>query len=175
MYSQDFPVSDGVKIEIIGMKVMVAGPKGELMRDFTTGQDIKIENKEGKITVSSELERRDVKSLVGTIAAHIRNMIKGVTEGFVYKLKIIYSHFPITAKMEGEKIYIQNFLGEKAPRLTKIVGKTTVEIKGQEITVTGINKEDVGQTAANLEQITRISGYDRRTFMDGIYIVSKSD
>ena len=175
MYSQDFPVSNEVKVEILGMNVKVTGPKGELVRDFTTGMDIAIENKDGKITVSAVLERRDVRSVVGTIAAHIRNMIKGVTEGFVYKLKIIYSHFPVTAKIEGEKIIIQNFLGEKAPRMTKIVGKTTVEIKGQEITVTGISKEDVGQTAGNLEQITRISGYDRRTFMDGIYIVSKSD
>lgn len=173
MFTKEAIIPAEVNVEVNELTVKVSGPKGNLERRFETTQNIKIAKQENKIVVSSESERRDVKSLVGTVAAHIRNMIEGVTKGFVYKLKVVYSHFPVTVKLEGDKILIQNFLGERAPRVAKIVGNAKVEIKGQEITVTGINKDDVGQTAANLEQITRIKGYDRRTFMDGCYIVSK--
>ena len=112
---------------------------------------------------------------MGTAVAHIRNMITGVTEGYTYKLKIVYSHFPVTAKVEGDKILIQNFLGERTPRVAKIVGDTKVEIKDQEITVTGIDLEEVSQTSGNIEQACRIIGFDRRRFPDGVFITSKDD
>lgn len=51
--------------------------------------------------------------MLGTIVAHIRNMINGVTKGYEYKLAIVYSHFPMNVKVEGNKIMITNFLGEK--------------------------------------------------------------
>jgi len=172
MYSQEVSLPEGVKVEIEELKVKVSGPKGNLEREFKNF-DIKIEKKENKVVVSSELERKDTRSVVGTITAHIGNMIEGVTKGFIYKLKVVYAHFPVTVKVEGDKVLIQNFLGERAPRVAKIVGDAKVEVNGPEITVTGISKEDVGQTAANMEQATRIGGYDRRTFMDGIYLVSK--
>jgi large subunit ribosomal protein L6 len=66
-------------------------------------------------------------------------------------------------------------LGERVPRVAKIVGKTQVKVEGSDLIVTGINIEEVGQTAANIEQACRIVGYDRRKFMDGIYIVSKGE
>ena len=92
---------------------------------------------------------------------------------FKYKLKIVYAHFPITAKVEGKKLLIQNFLGEKSPRVAKIVGDVNVKVEGDEVTVEGINKEEVGQTAINIEQATVVRYRDRRTFQDGIYIFSK--
>jgi large subunit ribosomal protein L6 len=68
---------------------------------------------------------------------------------------------------------IQNFLGERVPRVAKIVGKTQVKVEGSDLIVSGINIEEVGQTAANIEQACRIVGYDRRKFLDGCYIISK--
>jgi large subunit ribosomal protein L6 len=100
-------------------------------------------------------------------------MIKGVTNGFTYKLAIVYSHFPISVSVKKGFIEIYNFTGEKNPRIAKIVGNTSVEVKGKEIIVSGVNKEEVGQTAANIEQAARVKGRDIRIFQDGIYITEK--
>ncbi|MEM0333482.1 MAG: 50S ribosomal protein L6 [Candidatus Aenigmatarchaeota archaeon] len=168
-------IPENVKVEINGNKVKVIGPKGELVKEFKIPVDVKISMEDNQIKVYTENERRKIKAITGTIAAHIRNMIEGVTNGYVYKLKIIYSHFPVTVKVEGDKVIIQNFLGERTPRIAKIVGNTKVEVKGQEIIVSGIDIDAVGQTAGNIEQATRITGKDRRVFQDGIFIVSKGE
>ncbi|MEM5766503.1 MAG: 50S ribosomal protein L6 [Candidatus Aenigmatarchaeota archaeon] len=172
MISTEVKIPENVKVEIDGSKVRVFGEKGELERSFPK-KGIKIELSEGKIIISSESERRSFRALIGTLASHIKNMIEGVTKGFSYRLRVVYSHFPITVKLEGDKVLIQNFLGERVPRVAKIVGKTQVKIEGQEIIVSGINLEEVSQTAANIEQACRIVGYDRRKFMDGIFLVSR--
>ncbi|MHA1743839.1 MAG: 50S ribosomal protein L6 [Candidatus Heimdallarchaeota archaeon] len=173
MFSKEVEIPENVNVDLIGNKVVVKGPKGSLEREFELTEDIKIEKKDGKIVVSSEKERRKIKALVGTVAAHIRNLIKGVTKGFTYKLKVVFSHFPVQVKVEKDKVLFLNFLGERTPRVAKIVGDTQVKIEGQEITVSGINPEDVGQTASNLELATRRTGYDKKVFMDGCYIVEK--
>jgi len=170
---KELNIPDGVDVTIEGKKVKVSGPKGEVERVFKHFFEIKIERRGDKIVVSSPSERRKVKAMVGTIAAHIRNMMIGVTKGFTYRMRIVYSHFPVTVKVEGRKLFIHNFLGEKTPRIAKIVGQTNVEIRGRDIILTGINKEDVGLTSSNIEQACRITKYDRRIFMDGIYRVSR--
>jgi large subunit ribosomal protein L6 len=70
---------------------------------------------------------------------------------------------------------VQNFLGEKTPRVARIFGNTKVEVKGADIVVTGIDIEDVSHTAASMEQITRIKEHDRKVFQDGIYLVSREE
>jgi large subunit ribosomal protein L6 len=175
MFVKEVKIPEEVKVEISGNKVKVAGPKGELEKRFIIPKDVKFELSEDKVRVYTENERRKIKAMTGTTAAHIRNMIEGVTKGYVYRLKIIYSHFPITVKVEGDRLIIQNFLGERKPREAKIIGNTKVEIKGQEIIVSGIDIDAVGQTAGNIEQATRIVGKDRRVFQDGIFIVSKGE
>ena len=172
MYVKEVEIPEGVEVEIEGVKVKVKGPKGELEREFGV-KEVKIEKKENKVVVSSEEARRKKKALVGTIAAHIRNMIKGVTEGFTYKLKIVFSHFPMNVEVKGDEVLIHNFLGERTPRVAKIVGDTKVEVQGNEVIVSSIDIEAAGQTAANIEQACRIVGFDRRRFQDGIYIVEK--
>jgi large subunit ribosomal protein L6 len=175
MFVKEVKISKEVKVEINGDKVKIIGPKGEVEKSFIIPKDVKVEISEGSVKVSTENERRKIKAIAGTIAAHIRNMIDGVTKGYVYKLKIIYSHFPITVKVEKDRVIIQNFLGERKPREAKIVGNTKVEVKGQEIIVSGVDIDAVGQTAGNIEQATRIVGKDRRVFQDGIFIVSKGE
>jgi large subunit ribosomal protein L6 len=101
-------------------------------------------------------------------------MILGVTQGFTYEMKIVYSHFPVKAGVKGSEFVIENFLGEKFPRKTRIVGDTKVEVKGDQVVLTGPDVEAVGQTAANIEQATRIRGFDPRIFQDGIYITRKA-
>jgi len=178
MYEKQLEIPEGVNIDIEKMKVVVSGAKGTINREFIGVFGVKIEKGEdGKtIKVSTESDIRKQKASVGSIIAHIKNMANGVTEGYTAKLKVIYSHFPVTIKIDDaqNKIFIQNFIGEKTPRVAKIVGEQTkVEVKGADITVTGINVEEVGQTAANMEQATRIRDKDRKVFQDGIFITEK--
>src|SRR5207302_746677 len=127
-----------------------------------------------KAKVRCEYPRRREGGLVGTFAAHLRNMIVGVTEGYAYEMKIVYSHFPVKATVKGPEFVIENFLVEKFPRKTRIVGETKVEVKGDQVLLSGPDVEAVGQTAANIELATRIRGFDPRIFQDGIYITKKA-
>jgi large subunit ribosomal protein L6 len=169
----EFTVPENVTIEIDNKTVKVSGPKGSLEREFKHFFDIKITKKDNKLVVSSASDRKKVKAMGGTIIAHIRNMFKGVTEGYTYKMKIVYSHFPVTVKVEGDKVLVQNFLGENIPRVAKIVGDTKIEVKGQDVILTGPSKDDVGQTCGNIEIACKINKYDRRIFQDGVYVVEK--
>lgn len=178
VYFQKVSIPEKVSVDVSGMIVKVSGEKGNLERNFSEqlrGTAIKFEKSDKELKVSSENEEREIRSLIGTIRGHIKNMIDGVTSGFTYKLKIVYSHFPVTVKTEKDKVLIQNFLGERTPRVAKILGNTQVKIEGQEVFVTGSDLEKVSQTAANIEQACRIVGYDKKIFQDGIYIVSKGD
>lgn len=175
MYSQELIVKEGVDVGISGNVVKVKGPKGELEKDMKLPKGVKIEKVENNVKVSSDSERRSFKSIVGSTVAHIRNMIDGVTSGYTYRLKVVYSHFPVTVKVEGSKILVQNFLGERNPRIAKIIGKADVKVQGTDITVSGNDIDEVSKTAANIEQSTRITGRDRRVFQDGCWITSKGE
>jgi len=155
-----------------GGLVKVKGPNGEVAKELSHPR-IKIEKKGKHVVVSSEMPRKAEKALVGTYGAHIRNMLVGVTKGYEYKMKIVFAHFPIKASTKGNMFVIENFLGEKSPRKTKILGDTKVTIKGDQVLLNGPNVEDVGQTAANIERATKIKGFDPRVFQDGIYIIEK--
>ena len=134
---------------------------------------LKSELKENQIVLIPVNAKKKTRSVLNTTRKMIENAIKGLTEEFVYKLSIVYSHFPITVKPEGTVVVISNFLGEKKPRKTKILSGCKVEVKGKEIIVTGHNKYDAGQTAGNIEKITRVTKKDFRVFDDGCYITEK--
>ncbi len=167
-------IPEGVDVTIDGRKVRVRGPRGELERELWH-PGLQIEKSDGKVVIRSETVRKKLKAIAGTFASHINNMITGVSEGFFYRLKAVHAHFPmqISLSKDGKSVVISNFLGERKPRVAKLMDGVKVEIKGSEILVTGINKEAVGQSAANIEQTTRIKGYDPRVFQDGIYLVEK--
>ena len=161
-----------VTVNLEGKTVEVKGAKGRLIRDFSgTPLSIRIEGDEVK--VSASWPRRKEAALVGTVCSHINNMIKGVTKGFTYRMKIVFAHFPISVKTEGKRILIENFIGERNPRIAKIVGDTKVTVKDDDVIVQGINIEEVSQTAANIEQITKVSQRDPRKYLDGIYIYER--
>jgi len=168
-------IPNGVSVEVNGLQVRVKGPKGEIVKDFSHAKGVGIRVEENKVIVEAFMADRKLKALVGTIAAHIRNMITGVTKGYRYKLKVIYSHFPVTVVVDEKNkiIRIKNFLGEKADRIAKIYGNVKVKVQGTDIIVEGIDIEEVGLTAASLERATKIRDLDRRIFMDGIYIYER--
>ncbi len=168
----EIEIIDGVDIEIKDNKITAKGKLGELIREFPA-EKLKITKNDNTIILIVSSDKRKQRALLGTWRGHIQNMVNGVFEGFTYKLKIVYSHFPMTVKTQGDIILIENFLGERFPRKTKIIKNVSVDINGQEITVSGVDKESVSQTAANMEQVTRIRRLDPRVFQDGIYIIEK--
>ena len=169
-------IPEGVQIEIQGRTVKATGPKGTVQEDFShlpvqfalEGQTLRV--------YAAWARKREV-ALVGTALAHVRNMVKGVTSGFTYKLKIVYAHFPVTVKIneKEKKLTIDNFTGEKTARVVKIVGSAKVKLASDEIHVQGVSLSDVSQTAANIQFGTKIPDKDQRVFLDGIYIFEKKE
>lgn len=167
----EIPIPEGIEVSIQD-EIVVTGSAGELKRKFKS-RNINITKDDNKIILEAPFPKKRDKAMLGTIKSHLSNMIIGLTDGFSYKMKIVYAHFPMTVKVTNNKVTIENFLGERHPRTAKILGNTKVQIKGDEVIVEGINKEAVGQTMANIEQATKIKGRDPRVFQDGIYLVSK--
>lgn len=161
-----------VELTIEGSTIKAKGENGESTRTFSY-PGIRIRKEDSHVIMDVERPNKRQTAMVGTMASHIRNIIKGVSEGFVYKLKMVYSHFPMTVKVQGNEILVENYLGEKTPRRTTQVGKSRLTVKGTEIEVHGHDLEEVAQTAANLEQLTRVKKRDSRVFQDGIYLVER--
>jgi large subunit ribosomal protein L6 len=162
----------GVNVEITKDMIKFKGPKGEVKRNFSHPR-LKIGKGKESVIVSVKLPDKKEKALFGTWCAHIRNMAKGVTDGFEYRMKIVYAHLPIKASVKGDLLMIENFLGERTPRSAKILGSSKVKVEGNEVIITGPDIEEVSQTAANIEQATMIADRDPRVFQDGIYITVK--
>jgi len=170
--ARQIEIPEGVSIAVDGNTVTVKGPKGEATRTLSY-PELEIRKEDSYLVVNSKLDRKRQRAMVGTLAAHIGNMIIGVTRGYEYRMKVVYSHFPIQLKAASDELIINNFLGERKARSAKILPGTKVEIGKDEVLITGINKEHVGQTMANIEQATRVRGFDIRVFQDGVYLVDK--
>lgn len=170
---EEIRIPEGVSVEIEGKRIRVRGPKGVVERDFSYARGVQIGREDQAVVLEAHFADRRLKAQLYSIASHIRNMIDGVTRGFRYKLKIVYSHFPVTVRTEGDRVIIENFLGERAPRVAKIVGNVKVTVTKTDVIVEGCDLEAVSQTAANIEQATKIREFDRRVFVDGIYIYER--
>lgn len=170
--SQKIEIPEGIEANIDENILTIIGPEGENKKKFNVS-NLTFEKKDNQIILGNEKSTKREKKMMNTIAAHIRNMIKGVQKKFEYKLKICFSHFPINVEIKDSEALIKNFLGEKIPRKTKIPEGVEINMEGAVITITSPNKELAGQAAANFETATRIRKKDRRIFQDGIFIISK--
>jgi large subunit ribosomal protein L6 len=166
-------IPEGVTARIDGTVFSVSGPKGELSRNLRYPR-IGLLLDGDELVVSTDSERKKILAMVGTLAAHANNMCTGVTEGFEYRMKVVYSHFPIQIKVSGTRLEIVNFLGEKESRFVRVDEGVDLKLGSDEITLSGIDKEAVGQTAARIEKGTKVRRRDPRVFQDGIYIVEKA-
>ncbi|MFZ3382828.1 MAG: 50S ribosomal protein L6 [Candidatus Methanoperedens sp.] len=166
-------IPQGVNINIDNINISISGPQGQLQRKLWY-PGVAIKKSDSEVIVETNIPRREQLAILGTYESHLKNMITGVTKGYEYTMKVVYSHFPIQIKTEGNKVIIANFLGEKKARKANIQGNTKVTIKGDQVILNGINKEDVGQTAANIRTATKIKRFDPRVFQDGVYLVEQS-
>jgi len=176
--SHTIDLPEGVSATLAGHDVTLAKDGKSLTREFRHPR-LEVRDSSEGIEVFCNLPRRKEKALAGTWAAHLNNMARGLDSGFEYKLKAVYSHFPMTIKVQGNEMTITNLFGEKVPRVAALPwspGDVEVKVSNKtEVTVTGADREKVGQTAANIERACHIKKRDRRVFQDGIYIVSKGD
>lgn len=172
LYEKRITIPDECQVELSDKTVKVTGPKGTLERSFPEPYT-KIRREGNDIVASTNISRKRTRALVGTIIAHIKNMFIGVTHGYTYELKIVYSHFPITAEVRGDEVIIKNFIGERGIRKARLIGDVDVKISEDEIIISGINIEDVSQSAANIQLACKIRDKDRRVFLDGIYVIRK--
>jgi large subunit ribosomal protein L6 len=153
--------------------IIVKGKLGTLKKDFTRlPATVTVDNK--KIIIKPYGTRKKDLAITNTAKSIINSMIHGVEKGFTYKLKIVYAHFPISVKVKGQEIYVENFFGERSPRISRIVDDSTrVNVVGEDVIVQGPSLEYVSQTAANIESSTRIKDKDQRVFLDGLYIYAR--
>lgn len=171
---KEIAIPQGISVEIKDNTITVKGGKG-VAKKRMIAKNVSITHKEDKITIEPiKKSTKKEKKMINTFRAHILNLIKGVITPYVYKLKVVSSHFPMSIKKDGDKIVISNFYGAKIPKVAKIVQGAEVKIEGDIIVVESVDKEIAGQTAANIESATRRRNYDKRKFQDGIWITQKA-
>jgi len=134
--------------------VVVKGPKGEL--SYTFNPELKIEVKDGQVNVERPNELKKIKQLHGTTRALIANMVEGVSEGFKKELEIIGLGY--RAALQGNKLVLN--IGYSHPVEFDMREGVTIEVPDQtHITVSGIDKQKVGEFAANIRATRKPEPY----------------
>ncbi len=170
--TEKLEIPAGIKCEYSDGMLKCRKDNRELSRKIDiVGASLKIEG--SSIIFNCEKGNKKNFKIIKSYVAHVRNMFKGLEDEFVYKLQAANVHFPMSLKVEGDKLAISNFLGEKKKRYGKILPSANVEVKGQDIIIKSSDKEAAGKTAANIEKATKIRKRDRRIFQDGIFLVAR--
>ncbi len=172
LFSKPIPIPKDIAIKIEKGQVFVKGPKAELQREYPS-KVIEVVASDGKLEVKPRTKTAFARMLAGTYTSHIKNMITGTQTPFIYTLKIVFTHFPITVAISGSDLQVQNFLGEKKPRKVTLPSGVKVSVQNEFIKIESADIELAGKTATLIETATHISGRDRRVYQDGIYITQK--
>ena len=159
-------------VEVSGKSINVKGKEGELSLELVH-PFLKIERKDNILFIEAEKDNKFQKAIAGTLAANIKNMIKGVNERYTAELELVYMHFPASLKINGNKISVENFVGERKPRDIAIPEGVKAEVKGNKIMLSGTDKYKVGQLAGTIESKIQVKNKDRRVFKDGVFITKK--
>jgi len=138
-------IPQGVEVTVSGKTVTVKGPKGTLSRDFNVDL-IKAEVEGNEVVVSKVKENKVTKALWGTYASHISNMIEGVTKGF--EKKLVVEGVGFKSEVQGNNLVLDIGFSHKVN--VSIPEGLTVTAEKNEITITGIDKDLVGQFTAEI-------------------------
>ena len=172
-------VAEGCTVTIKSKVVTVKGTRGELTREFKhLDVDVRTIEDGTKIQVDMWFAKRKQLASVRTIVSHINNMMIGLTQGFRYKMRLVYNHFPINATINGQVFEVRNFIGQRiafkcecppSVKLTRSADvKDQVELEGSDIVALSLS-------AARIQQMTAVKNKDIRKFLDGIYIEEKGN
>lgn len=146
-------IPQGVTVAVQGQNINVTGLKGTLSRSFR--DEIGVEVKSGAVVVAPKKETKLARSLWGTYASHIKNMIEGVTVGFSKKLEI--QGIGYKAAIQGQDLLLS--LGFSHPVIFKTPKGIVFQIEKNIVTVSGIDKEEVGKAAAELRALKKPEPY----------------
>lgn len=171
--SREIKLQGGVNASLDGYSLTLSGPLGKATKDFSSIRARISKSSNGTIRIESLGHRKKDLATFATTSSIVANMVSGVTLGYTYKMKVAFAHFPVTVTVKGDSVKIENFYGERVTRSGRIVGDSKVKVSGDDVIITGVNKEHVGQTAANIEQATKVKRKDQRVFLDGIYLYER--
>jgi large subunit ribosomal protein L6 len=164
------PIPSGVEVDIDAPRVRVKGPKGELVREVPEG--IAVEQADGELRVTRSGEAREVKALHGLTRSLIANMVRGVTEGYEKRLEIHGVGYRAAKQGNGIELTVglSHSVRKEAPAGIEFEVPTPTRI-----TVRGIDKELVGQTAAEIRAIRKPEPYKAKGIRyEGEYIRRKA-
>ncbi|MBR9705522.1 50S ribosomal protein L6 [Candidatus Pacearchaeota archaeon] len=170
---EEIEVPEGMSARIEDNVLIIKKDSEELIRKINAKVATKVEG--NKIILEAKQATKNKKKMFGTMKAHIKNMITGLSEKFKYKLEVANVHFPMNVSLDKEAniLVVKNFLGERKDRRIKLVDGVEVKIDKNVIEIIGSDIEKAGQCAANIEKGTKVRNKDRRIFQDGIFIVDK--
>ncbi len=170
---EEIEISEGITTLIENGEIIMKKDGNEIKRKLTPEISVKIEG--NNVILEAKKARKNEKRKFGTMNGHIKNMVKGLTEGFEYELEICNVHFPMTVEYDKSKkeFTIKNILGEKYPRKLILKEDIDVEIKAPKIHIKSFDIEKAGQVASELEKVSRVRNRDRNKFQDGIFITKK--
>ena len=171
-FATEVQIPENVKVTFKSNMLNVEGPLGKTYKNFRK-IPVDIQINDNTILLKAQGTRNSNYAIMNTARSIIRNILEGVVEGYTIKMKIVFSHFPINVKVEGKKVLIENFQGERAPRITKVWGETKVVPKSDDVIITGHVLTDVSQTAAEIQNGSKVKNKDHRVFLDGIYKFEK--
>lgn len=138
----------GVEIKQDGNNITVKGPKGELTREFSS--DIKMNIEGNEVTFTRPNDSKEMKTIHGTTRANFNNMVVGVSEGFQKALELIGVGY--RAQVQGNKLTLN--VGYSHPVEMTVPEGVTFEVPANtQVIVKGINKEVVGELAANIRGV----------------------
>ena len=146
-------IPQGVEVKFDKGIVSVKGPKGELKRHFRS--EISVSLEEGVAKVNLEKDSKFSRKLWGTYASHLKNMIKGVVDGYSKRLAV--EGVGYRAEMQGNKLVLK--VGFSHPIEVEIPKELKVEVKDNKITIEGFDKELVGSFAAKIRAIKKPEPY----------------
>ncbi len=142
-------VPTGVDVKIEGSHIKIKGPKGEM--EFSFSPEIEIAHQENVINVNRPSDAREMRSLHGTTRALIQNMVTGVTEGYQKELQLVGVGY--RANMEGNNLVLN--VGYSHP--VEIVPPSGISFevgeRSQQVFIRGIDKQSVGQVAADIRKV----------------------
>ncbi|MDG6957600.1 MAG: 50S ribosomal protein L6, partial [Nitrososphaerota archaeon] len=125
-------IPEGVSVRLEGRTLSIKGKLGEAKKHFDK-VNINLAVQGNKVTLSPFSAKKKDNVIINTVASIVNNMVTGVTKGFTYRLKVVYAHFPITVKVKGDQVLVENFVGERSPRVSQIVGSCKVSVEGDDV------------------------------------------
>lgn len=168
-------IPEGVKVDIKSKTITVTGKRGTLKKNFS---HIKAEIvKEGdKIHINLYLTTYKQSAILYTLASHIKNMIKGVTVGFRYKMHTVKKHFPIEVAIKDGNLEIGRYLGGRQLKIIKLLDGVSCkknEKNPDELWFEGNDVDLIALTCSRVYHSCNVKDKDRRKFLDGIYVSEK--